>query len=47
MGEHWLSGRYGLNHAMAISAAIILPSAAIVVALGPESRGIVFGQNKS
>jgi SHS family lactate transporter-like MFS transporter len=36
----------GLNNAMAICAMIILPMAAIVVALGPESRGIVFGNKK-
>ena len=45
--EHWLSGRYGLTNAMAISAAVIFPIAAIVVGLGPESRGIVFGKGES
>jgi SHS family lactate transporter-like MFS transporter len=51
MGEHWLSGQFhgqnALCHAMAISALVILPVAAMVVALGPESRGIVFGQSTS
>jgi SHS family lactate transporter-like MFS transporter len=34
----------GLTNAMALCAIIILPLAALVVALGPESRGIVFGK---
>jgi SHS family lactate transporter-like MFS transporter len=46
MMEHWLSLRFGLTHAMAISAGVILPVAAIVVGLGPESRGIVFGNKE-
>ncbi len=37
----------GLTTAMATCAFVILPVAALVVALGPESRGIVFGQHKA
>jgi len=44
--EHFAK-QVGLAYAMATCAFVILPVAAIVVALGPESRGIVFGQNKT
>ena len=47
MVEHWLSGKFGITNAMAISAIVILPVAAIVVGLGPESRGIIFGLKKT
>jgi SHS family lactate transporter-like MFS transporter len=43
--EEMLKHHVGLTNAMAITAAVVFPLTALVVGLGKESRGIVFGKN--
>ena len=42
--EDALKARMDLNWAMAITALVVFPLAAVVVGLGKESKGLVFGQ---